>query len=149
MEDAIFSKLSIYNQLFKELNQLYDNYAKSSGLSDTMFWILYSIQERPEAYTQKEFCDIWSYSRQTVNSALKNLEQQKLIELIPSPDNRKNKHIFLTPSGERLVMNVIVPLMEAEERAFSKLGEENLDKFLKLTQEHIDLLGLEINKIME
>ncbi|WP_027398959.1 MarR family winged helix-turn-helix transcriptional regulator [Anaerovorax odorimutans] len=149
MNDVIFSKLSIYNQLFKELDQLYHNYAKSSGLSDTMFWIIYSIQERSEAYTQKELCDIWFYSRQTVNSALKHLEEQKLIELIPSPDNRKNKLIFFTPSGKDLAMKIILPLMEAEENAFSKLGEKNFDKFLHLTRKHNDLLDVEIKKIME
>jgi len=149
MNNEIFAKLVIYNQLFKELDQLYHNYAKSSGLSDTMFWIIYSIQERSEAYTQKELCDIWFYSRQTVNSALKNLEEQKLIELIPSPDNRKNKQIFLTSSGKELAMNVIRPLMEAEENAFSKLGEKNLDEFLRLTQKHNNLLDIEIKKIMK
>lgn len=149
MNNEIFAKLVIYNQLFKELDQLYHNYAKSSGLSDTMFWIIYSIQERSEAYTQKELCDIWFYSRQTVNSALKNLEEQKLIELIPSPDNRKNKQIFLTSSGKELAMNVIRPLMEAEENAFSKLGEKNLDEFLRLTQKHNNLLNIEIKKIIK
>lgn len=148
MSDVMFSKLSIYNQLIKKIDQLYHNYAKSSGLSDTMFWIIYCIQERSEAYTQKELCDIWFYSKQTVNSALKNLEEQKLIELKPSTDNQKNKQIFLTRSGQELAMNVIQPLMEAEEIAFSKLGEKNFDEFLKLTQKHIDLLDVEIKKIM-
>lgn len=148
MNNMIFAKLVMYNQLFKELDQLYHIYAKNSGLSDTMFWIIYSIQECSEAYTQKELCDIWFYSKQTVNSALKNLEEQKLIELLPSPDNRKNKLIFFTPSGKDLATKVILPLMEAEENAFSKLGEKNFDEFLRLTQKHNDLLDIEIKKIM-
>lgn len=148
MKDKMFEKLIIYNQLFKELDLLYHNYAKYSGLSDTAFWIIYSIQERSDAYTQKELCDNWSYSRQTVNSALKNLEQQQLIQLIPACDNRKNKQIFLTPLGNALAERVIIPLIDAEKKAFSKLGKEDLDEFLNLTQKHNDLLHVEINKII-
>lgn len=147
MNNFIFEKSIMYNQLFKELDQLYRNYAKNSGLSDTMFWILYFIQEHKEAYTQKELCDLWFYSKQTVNSALKNLEGQNLIKLIPSPNNRKKKQIFLTPSGKELASEIIVPLMKAEESALSKMGEKNLDEFLRLTKEHIGLLNIEMQKI--
>ncbi|MBF4692309.1 MarR family winged helix-turn-helix transcriptional regulator [Fusibacter ferrireducens] len=147
MNNLIFEKSILYNQLFKELDQLYRNYAKDSGLSDTMFWILYFIQEQNEAYTQKELCDIWFYSKQTVNSALKNLESQNLIKLTPSPNNRKKKQIFLTPSGKELATKIIVPLMKAEESALSKMGEKSFDEFLRLTKEHINLLNIEMQKI--
>lgn len=149
MKDELFEKLIIYNQLFKELDQLYRSYAKCSGLSDTAFWIIYCIQEGSGTYTQKELCDDWSYSKQTVNSALKNLEQQNFIELIPSLDNRKNKQIFLTPSGIKLAEKIVLPLIEAEKNAFSGLGKENLNEFLKLTQKHNTLLHAEISKIKE
>lgn len=149
MEDSIHSKIVAYNQLTKELEELYQLYAKKSGLSETTLWILYCVHERQEPYTQKELCDIWSYSRQTINSALKNLETQGLIELVPLPENRKNKQLLLTASGKNLVNKIILPLVEAEKNVFIQLGEEDSRKFLSLTKRHTELLHMEINQILK
>ena len=65
--DKVFSMLIEYNQLFRELDNLYHNYAKSCGLSDSTLWILYSIYEDKEIHTQKDLCESWSYSKQTGN----------------------------------------------------------------------------------
>ena len=148
MTEPILSKIICYNQLVKELDELYQFYAKKSGLSETAFWIMYCVNEKQEPYTQAELCEEWSYSRQTINSALKNLENQGLLELIPLPENRKNKQIFLTPSGEDLVRQTVVPLTAAEVRAFAQLGVKDTDEYLRLTRRHIDLLRCEINKIL-
>ncbi len=149
MEDSIQSKIVAYNQLTKELEELYQLYAKKSGLSETTLWILYCVYERQEPYTQKELCDIWSYSRQTINSALKNLETQGLIELVSLPENRKNKQLLLTASGKKLVNKIILPLVKAEKNAFIQLGEEDSQKFLSLTKRHTELLHMEINQILK
>ena len=122
------SNIVTYNQLVKELDDIYKLYSKKSGLSDTVFWILYFIYERKEPYTQTEICDAWYYSRQTVNSALKNLEEKNLVKLIPSKTNRKNKEIFLTEEGLLLARKVIVPLMEAETKALDARIENLLQQ---------------------
>lgn len=147
MEDLLTAKIVTYNQLAKELDELYQLYAKKSGLSETAFWILYCIHERKEPYTQKELCEIWSYSRQTVNSALKNLEAEGTICLEPVAGNRKNKLLVLTPAGEALVAAVVAPLVQAEKAAFAQLGERETDEFLQLTRRHIELLRAEVSKI--
>ena len=69
-----FAQITLYNQLIKEMDDLYRVYAKNCNLSETAFWILYCIREREkEAFTQREICDYWFYTPQTVNSALKNM----------------------------------------------------------------------------
>lgn len=148
MEDKIIGKMTLYNQFTKELDGLYHLYARRSGLADTAFWILYSIEESQSVYTQKELCEAWSYSRQTVNSALKKLEAQEIIELVPLPDNRKNKQIVLTESGKALVEQVIAPLIEAEKNVFVKLGDQDADEFLRLTQRHLELFHEEIKQVL-
>ncbi len=147
MDDARITPIIIYNQLIKEMDKLYHDYAQKSGLPDTAFWILYSIEEGTRAYTQKEICDAWSYSRQTINSALKNLEKQGYIRLIPQPNNRKNKQIFLTQTGNDFSQKVIIPLIEAEKRTFALLGDD-LSEFLRLSQKHMTLLRTEVNGLL-
>lgn len=147
MQDAVGSSIVAYNQLAKELDELYQLYAKKSGLSEAAFWILYCVHERREPYTQKELCDIWSYSRQTINSALKNLEMQGIVYLKSQPGNRKNKRILLTASGEGLVRRIIVPLVDAEKNVFIQMGEQDTQAFLTLTRRHLELLRREINQM--
>ena len=142
--DKVFSMLIEYNQLFRELDNLYHNYAKSCGLSDSTLWILYSIYEDKEIHTQKDLCESWSYSKQTVNSSMKNLIANGYIKLTALSENRKNKQMILTESGEELVQRFIAPLMNAEQNAFSRVSSDEQNKFLKLTKKHVDLLQAEI-----
>ena len=148
MRQAIFGKIVTYNQLAKELDELYQFYAKQSGLTESAFWTLYCVREREAPYTQKELCDSWSYSRQTINSALKQLERRGLVALQALPDNRKNKLLTLTPTGEELVKRIVDPLMEAEINAFAALGAACTEAFLQLTRRHVELLRVEIDKVL-
>ena len=136
-----------YNQLLKEMDKLYHLAAVQSGLSDTSFWILYSVCERAEAYTQKELCDAWSYSPQTVNSSLKGLKESGFVQLVPSPTSHKNKQIVLTPAGKELIQKIIFPLMEAEKNAFSSLAPDEQALFLTLTKKHLNGLKKEIHQL--
>ena len=40
-----FAQITLYNQLIKEMDDLYRVYAKNCNLSETAFWILYCIRE--------------------------------------------------------------------------------------------------------
>lgn len=147
MNNDVFSQLIEYNQLYKELDHLYHNYAKDCGISDSILWILYSIYERKENYTQKNLCELWSYSKQTINSALKNLEKNGFITLESTPDNRKNKQIVLTDLGNEFIEQFIKPLIEAEQNVFREMSYNERDEFLRLTKKYLDLLDKEISNL--
>lgn len=146
MIDKIQSELLQYNQLQKKLEDFYSSFAKICGLSDSVFWIIYSVMERQEPYTQTELCNMWSFHKQTINTALKNLEADGLIRFEPSLQNKKNKQIFLTNRGITFAQKTVIPFMEMERRAFGSLDAEERKEFLRLTQKHLDLLHAELNK---
>ena len=79
MENMIIDQLAVFNQLYKEMDEIYHLYAKKQGISDTALWLLYSLYEKDATYTQRELCSAWHYPPQTINSALKNLEKQEFI----------------------------------------------------------------------
>lgn len=139
--------LTAFNQVQKENDTNYRNYAKSVGLSDTAFWILYSVAEREMPYTQKELCTSWFFPIQTINSALKALSKQGVIRLETVSGNRKNKWIALTTEGKELVLRVITPLIQAEHRAFERMGKEEYKRFLDMTYRHVALLKEEIDRM--
>lgn len=142
-------QLALFDKLSKELDDLYHQFAKFSGLSDCAFWILYTIQENGKVYKQKDLCELWSFSKQTINSALKVLEKKGLITLASIPENKKDKQIVLTEQGNKMVVKQLNPFMKAEEVAFEKLGENEREQLLKITGKFIELLKKETDKIMK
>lgn len=147
MENTVSDPLAVFNQLYKEMDAIYHLYAKRFGISDTAFWLLYSLYEGNTAYTQRELCSTWHYPPQTINSALKSLEKQEVIALKPVSGNQKNKQIVLTEKGEKIAERVVAPLVVAEQRTFKSLKEKERKALLSLTQKYADLLQTEINRI--
>ena len=147
MGKAVLAQLIAFNQMYKEMDVVYHNYARGFGLSDTAFWILYSVLEQNGALTQRELCTDWSYTPQTVNSALKELEKRNIICLEFVPGSRKNKRIQLTEQGMKLAKQSIQPLMQAELDSFSILDEEECERLLSTTKKYLSILKEQINKI--
>ncbi len=147
MEVSTIFVLATFNRLHKKMNVLYHDYAKSVGLSDAAFWLLYSLYEHGQPCTQKDLCAAWFYAPQTINSALKSLEEQGIISLELTPKNRKNKQILFTEAGKALIEEKIVPLVQAEERSFERLEEQERNQLLEITQRHIKALEEEIAEI--
>lgn len=139
--------LAAFNRLHKKMNVLYHDYAKSVGLSDAAFWLLYSLYECGQSCTQKDLCAAWFYAPQTINSALKSMEAHGFIALELAPKSRKNKRVLFTEAGKALVEEKIVPLVKAEERSFERLDGRERDQLLAITQKHIEILEDEISKI--
>lgn len=135
-----------YNRYYKELERLYQKYIRKIGMSETIFWIFYSIYENEVPYTQKTLCDDWFYTKQTVNSALKNMEQQGWIYLQAAPGNRKNKEIFLTEEGKKLVEQFVLPMAEAERKTFDRMADK-VESYLSMMQKHINLFQEELEKL--
>lgn len=143
-----FAQIVLYNQLIKEMDDLYRVYAKNCNLSETAFWILYCIREREEeAFTQREICEYWFYTPQTVNSALKNMTEEGLLILRAEEGNRKNKRIYLTEKGKEIVEKIVVPLMDAERRALAAIGEQETEEFLRAMKKHTELFRGEIEEL--
>lgn len=146
MTDKIQSELVQYNRLQKKIEDLYSSFAKICGLSDSVFWIMYSIMEQEEPYTQTELCNMWSFNKRTINTALKNLEAEGIIRFETPETSRKNKQLFLTDKGIAFAQRTVIPFMELEKRAFAALDDEERKEFLRLTQKHLALLCTELNK---
>lgn len=137
-DDGSRNLIKEFNQLLKKMDNVYDKLAKSSGISDTAFWIIYTIKNEKETYKQKDLCVMWSYSKQTINSALKKLEEQNIIKLVSVPENKKDKKIILTDYGEQLAKELIDPVNEIEKESLKQLKEANI--FIDLFKKYIETM---------
>ncbi len=149
MKDPIAAQLAAFNQLYKEMDEIYHVYAKEQGISDTVFWILYSLYENNSSYIQKELCSKWHYPPQTVNSALKSLEKQGIISLEAVPGNKKNKLVSLTEHGLTLTQRVIARLTDAERNAILSMTADERRTLLSLTEKYTEFLRRHVRRISD
>ena len=78
-------------------------------------WTFLRILWIRDGLTQKELSDLAGVMEPTTFSAVKAMEEMGLIERRQLAGNRKNMHVFLTPSG-RALQKKLVPLAEEVNR---------------------------------
>lgn len=135
------------NQTYKEEDELYRRLARYSGLSEAAFWILYTVELASRPITQAEVCGYLSLSKQTINSALKQLEQTGHIRLTDGPGRKK--YLQLTETGRTLSQRTIGPVLALEERTFLGLTEEERASLLALERKYLSLLLQESEQIFQ
>lgn len=137
------------NRQFNECNALYHDLAVHYGISDTVFWILYALQDSSEPQTQNRLCMVWNLPKQTLNSAVASMVKQGLLELEPAPSRHSGKLLHLTPAGRALADKVIQPVCCAEQAALEHMGTPEAERYVRLDREHLNAIRTEFNKILQ
>ena len=101
-------------QQFQNMDDIYEAYAKSKGLTYLSLMVLEEICELGDGCTQKQISDDTHYPKQSINLAVKAFLEDGIVELKELPKNRKNKGITLTDKGRLLCEDVIAPLLEPD-----------------------------------
>lgn len=140
MHDTETDLAARLSQLYLEIEELYHGYAKRYELSDSMLWLLYSLQTYQGQPTQRRLCDEWHIAPQTMNYALKSLERRGYIELEPLRGGRHDKAIRITQRGEGIMESVIEPLMQHELQALRSLAVDEQRELLSLTGKLVSAL---------
>lgn len=135
------------DQLYNTADKLYSRFARRCGISACAYWMLYDLVRAEAPLPLTGLCDSWSFSKQTVNSALKALEARGLIELSLCEGSRKNKQARLTVEGEVFARENIVPAMEAEHRAFERLAEDERRELVRLVRSYTRALEAEFEGV--
>ena len=133
-----------YNRLMQECDAVYHAAATREGLSDSSFHILYMLHDTGNSCKQSDISDGASLPPQTVNSALKKLEKEGLVEL-KRIDGKMGKSIHLTEAGQLLVLEKIDPVIRAEEAACKAFSEDEKETFFRLLERLVKQLQTEIN----
>lgn len=144
---AEFNRL--HNQQFKECNQIYAEIARHCGLSETAFWLLYSLRENGAPMTQADLCAELCLSKQTVNSALKSLENAGHIRLETAPNDRRSKQVSLTDAGRAAAAQTVDPILAMEEAAAARLSDEERTAMLDFDRRYLTLFREEAQRFMQ
>ena len=123
------------NYLTSELDALYHTMSQKLGISDSVSRILYTIYDSGNTCP---LCDVYKktgISKQTVNSAIRSLETDGVLFLVPYEG--RSKKIVLTDKGEELVRNTAARLFAAEARVFAGWSTEETDCYLHLIEKFV------------
>lgn len=146
-DDTEVTSARALDALYQRTDKIYYEFARGCGLSETAYWILYALEVSGGSATQSDIAEEFSFSRQTVNSALKTLESRGLVALAPAEGSRRAKLVTLTGSGRAFSDERIVPAIEAEDRAFSTLSPAERAEFLRLAAAYTAAIDREIREI--
>ena len=97
---SVENYINQYCSYIHEWDAVYEEYAKSVGLSYTGLIILYEIYEI-ENCTQKKLCEYCFIPKQTVKAVVTSFYKNGWIMLEEMPQDRRNKTIHLTEKGRK------------------------------------------------
>ena len=137
------------DRIYNETNLLYHRLARSCGLSDCAFWLLYTLRAEESSMTQTQLCELLSLSKQTVNSALKKLVGQGYLRLEAADGNLKNKQVMLTDRGEELLRRTVDRVFGVENAAGARLTAEERRALLTLSQKLLDAFLAETETFLQ
>lgn len=146
VKDFNFREYSIaYSRVYKEIDDVYHEFASHQGMSDSAFEILYSIAVVGEGCTQKEICELCCTRKQTINSAIQKMAREGLLRL----EHGKGREmcIFLTEKGKKVEGEKIFPVVQCEARAFNQMNQEEREEFLRLNEKFLEGLKANIKQL--
>lgn len=139
LKDSDGGKLKLFRETYKDLEGTYDIFPKLCGLSGTEYWALSMIDEG--ITTQYGICEHLTLSRQTVNSAFRQLRKKGLIRLEAMDDNLRVKQVYLTEEGKAFVEKELSRMHGLEREVWQMLEEEEKDEIIRLLCKYKTLLA--------
>ena len=137
--------LVTFNATINGYEEIYRGVAKSFGLSDCAFWILYYIRQSEEKVTQKDICSFIYQPKQTVHSALKKMVKDGLIE-VGAYNGKRHKYVTLTEKGEEFCRKTVDLVLAEEIAAFEDMDASERELAMKLLAKYSDSLSQRMSK---
>ncbi|MDE5791895.1 MAG: MarR family transcriptional regulator [Oscillospiraceae bacterium] len=142
---TINQEMKRFNHLTSEINAAYHEAALKLGISDSAMQILYTICNNGESCLISDICRLTGISKQTINSALRKLEDEKILYL--EIYKGRSKIIRLTESGKILAEKTVMKIIEIENKIFEAWSEEKRNLYLSLTQQYLTMFQDEIKQL--
>lgn len=132
------------NQIYEAVQKIdhaYEVWSASHGLTLYEMQIYYVILEKEMAQiTQKELCQKLDAPKTSISSMIKRQLKTGYIEMKTNPENKREKLISLTDSGQTFAKKLIEPLFQYEEEAASMISKEELETAIRIQNQFADLL---------
>ena len=143
----ISDKYEQYQAIRRKTDDEWNSAIDHCGMAKSQMMIIWTLWDFGRPCTQKEICEDWYENKQTINSAAKKLENEGIIEMIPSKENFREKLMVFTEKGSAFAEKTVGKLVKAEKAAFDRFTEEEQKEILRLGRKHYELLKEEFDKL--
>ena len=135
--------------LYNETDRLYNGFARSCGLSECAYWVMYEIEVSSGSASLRGMAEAFSLSKQTLSSAVKSLEAKGLIDLSFEEGSRKNKVASFTEAGRAFSRSRIAPACAAVSRGFGSLVPVAGPRLVALVSRYARAIRRELDALKE
>lgn len=128
MESNFNEMMYRMNCLAADLDSLYHQAAKKLGVSDSVMIVLYFLYENNGIALLNDIRKTTGISKQTLNSALRKLENERIIFL--EQKNGREKLVYLTSQGKEYAKQTAAKLFNAECHVFEGWTPDEIQQYL-------------------
>ncbi len=139
---VINDKVKYLNNMLCEIDNLYQMLIQNKGLSDSEYVVLFSILELGEGCLQKDIAKNSYINKKTINSTIKKLEKNGIIEL--RAGKYPNMHIFLTDFGKDYIKDNVIPIVEMENSIMGSVPDSDFDNFVSTYSKYSQIFKDEV-----
>lgn len=147
IETAMTKELKRLNQMFSEIGVVYHEAAWKLGLSDSAMSILYSICNLGDGCLLSDVVFYSGISKQTINSALRKMEQEGVLRLEASKGRKKQ--ICLTEKGRQLTEDTVSHIIKMENEILEGWTKEERENYFRLTEKYLEDVKRSVGKMEE
>lgn len=133
------------NYLQSELDALYHAASLRLGMPDSVSIVLYTVYDAGGECLLSDICKASGVRKQTVNSALRHLEEEGLLFL--SRYDGRAKKAALTEKGRAYAARTVGRLFGAEEAAFGTWTDEETAAYLHYMEKYLLCFRREVEKL--
>lgn len=145
MKNTLTEELRRLNYIVGGIDQLYHEAALKMGLSDSAMAVLYTLCSENKPCPISLICRLGGLSKQTVNSALRKLENDGIIRL--DAMDGKQKSAALTDKGIKLADATAARVIAAENHILESWTEQERTEYIRLSQKYLNELRSEIDDL--
>ena len=145
MNQSYKEQVELINKQIKEMVGIYRDAVRHLNISESEFWIWYTLVAMDGSYTQQDICNVWSLPKQTVNTIITHMKLKKYAYLEAIPGTRNHKVIRLTDEGRRYGEKIVLPISTAEEKAFEKISPDEFALVTNIFGKYIGIIREEFH----
>ncbi len=145
MERNVKKEILRNNQQFGKLNALYHKLSQFYDISDSESEILYYLVSSEKDVPIQEIIYFTCSPKQTVNSALRNMEKKEWITL--RKIDSKSKLVCLTEKGKKQAKQSVEKILDIEKEVFLSINQEEVEKYLEFADKFNEKLEEKLNRL--
>ena len=113
-----------FGRALYHVDSFYGEFAKQSNVSPALLWVMYALNDG-KPHTQIEISNEWELPKTTVNTVIKEIQQDGYVELVPIKGKRREMSIVLTESGKEYADSILSDLYKKEATVYKSLSSED------------------------